>query len=52
MNLNERELAHVLAALRHTQDMGPTGRRLFASSDHFGGIEGGPLSDQEVDALC
>ena len=46
--LNERELAHVLAALRRCQGGPP--RVVLEDSPHYEELE--PLSDQEVDELC
>lgn len=45
---NERELATVLASLRIFQDECAS----IARMPHFEGVEGGPLSDDEIDALC
>lgn len=49
MKLNDRELATVLAALRHWQDDIPEGDR--EGFDHFD-EKLTPLNDDEIDKLC
>ena len=46
MNFTERETAHMLAALRHCAKMDIT------PHGHFGGVEGGQLTEDEVDDLA
>ena len=45
---DDRETAHILAALRHCQRSTVN----INGMEQFDGVEGGPLSDDEVDSLC
>lgn len=47
-SLSQRELAHILAALRATQER-PS---LLDGMPHFDDIEEGPLESDEIDELC
>jgi hypothetical protein len=50
-DLNDRELAIVLASLRFWQDeMSPHPHASGCYPEHFDGIE--PLTSDEIDALC
>lgn len=51
INLDERQLAHVLASLRAGQSSLAAGMAI-ANSEHFEDVDGGHLRREEVDALC
>lgn len=50
MKLDERELATVLAALRHWQREITTKQRVESYPEHFAEVT--PLADEEIDGLC